>query len=122
MNIRGLYEEHSVVEVGSFGACRMDEALGTYQIRYGAFPAGICRLDVYWDDAVLNIIQHKGVGWEVAMTGAETQKFGFGGVETEFKVWLQAISEEVEVDELSPEEALKDLLVIENMVNANANK
>lgn len=113
-DIRATYEEQSVVEVGTCGSCRIGPALGTFQIRYGAFAAVVCRLDVYWDDAILSIIQHKGVGYEVVMTGEETKAFPFGGLEEEFKIWLDTLGG-VEASELSPEEALADLLVVEDM-------
>jgi predicted dehydrogenase len=45
-DVRGTFEEHSVCEVGAFGACSVAAATGTYLIRYGMFPAAVCRLDV----------------------------------------------------------------------------
>lgn len=122
--LHSTYEEKSVVEVGSCGVCRIGEATGTYHIRYGAFPTVECRLDVYWDDAMMSIIQHKGIGYEVMMTGIETKHFGFEGLEIEFKAWLDSITTNdkkgsscimTPVPELTPEEALNDLIVIEKM-------
>ena len=124
--MHSVYEEQSVVEVGSCGVCKIGEATGTYHIRYGAFPSVVCRLDVYWDDAMMSIIQHKGIGYEVMMTDMETRRFGFEGLEVEFKAWLDNISNSmnssssssgssVPVLELTPEEALADLLVVEKM-------
>ena len=124
--LNSIYEEKSVVEVGSCGVCKIGEATGTYHIRYGAFPTVVCRLDVYWDNAVMSIIQHKGIGYEVMMTGMETKHFGFEGLELEFKAWLDSINTDSKkgsgsitiitpVPELTPEEALNDLIVIEKM-------
>jgi predicted dehydrogenase len=133
--LNSIYEEKSVVEVGSCGVCKIGEAIGTYHIRYGAFPTVVCRLDVYWDDAVMSIIQHKGIGYEVMMTGMETKHFGFEGLELEFIAWLNSINTDgkkgssssysscssssitiiTPVPELTPEEALNDLIVIEKM-------
>lgn len=114
-DIQAIYEEKSAVEVGSCGACRAGNTLGTFQIRYGAFISVVCRMDVYWDDAIMSIIQHKGVGYEVTMTGKETRLFEFGGLQEEFTVWLNALERGECVEVLSPEEALKDLLVVEAM-------
>ena len=44
--VRGTYEEHSACEVGALGTCSVGAATGTYLIRYGLFPAAVCRLDV----------------------------------------------------------------------------
>jgi predicted dehydrogenase len=114
-DVQAIYEERSVVEVGSCGACRAGDTLGTFQIRYGAFLSVVCRMDVYWDDAIMSIIQHKGVGYEVIMTGQETRLFEFEGLQEEFKVWLNALESGECAEVLSPEEALKDLLVVEAM-------
>ena len=46
-NVRGTYEEHSVCEVGAYGACSVAGATGTYFIRYGMFPSPVCKLEVY---------------------------------------------------------------------------
>jgi len=124
--IQAIYEEKSVVEVGSCGCCRVGEAMGTFQIKYGLFPAVVCRLDIYWGDATMNIIQHKGVGYEVRMTGEETRHFKFDGLQLEFALWLDtfgldsvsgggASSGAAEASELAPEEALVDLLIVEKM-------
>ena len=117
-DMQATYEERSVCEVGTCGACRVGDAMGTFLIRYGLFSSVVCRLDVYFDDAILSIIQHKGEGWEVAMTGTETRRFPFGGLEAEFEVWLRACEAGEEAGELSPEEALTDLIVVENMCRA----
>jgi predicted dehydrogenase len=113
--IHSVYEERSVVDVAACGVCRCGAALGTFHIRYGAFVEVLCRLDVYWDDAAMSIVQHKGVGYEVAMTGRETQRFGFEGLDREFVAWLDSVDSGVEVTGLSPEEALADLVVVEAM-------
>jgi len=128
--INSIYEELSVIEVKSCGICKIGQAIGTYHIQYGLFSNVICRLDIYWDDAIMNIIQHKGIGYEVMMTNMETKRFGFEGLEIEFKAWLNCISNKggdnnnssssgsssiTPVLELTPEEALNDLLVIEKM-------
>ena len=75
----------------------------------------------------MSIIQHKGIGYEVMMTGMETKHFGFEGLELEFKAWLDSINNDYSkkgsssiinmtpVPELTPEEALNDLIVIEKM-------
>jgi predicted dehydrogenase len=124
-DIKAIYEEMTVVEVGSCGCCRVGSALGTFQIKYGAFPAVVCRLDIYWDDATMNVIQHKGIGYEVRMTGEETRHFGFDGLQTEFAVWLDSfgIPESdrgasrgvTEAEDLTPEQALVDLRIVEKM-------
>ena len=90
----------------------------------------LCRLDIYWDDAMMSVIQHKGVGYEVTMTGKETRNFGFEGLQVEFKLWLDMLRvnadggavgasgvEDGSLDVLSPEEGLKDLIVVEQMCN-----
>ena len=82
----------------------------------------MCRLDVYWDDAILSVIQHKGVGYEVIMTGAETRHFSFEGLDNEFNEWSDSISSGIEVTTLTPEESLQDLLIIEAMCNTKLNK
>ena len=90
--------------------------MGTFQIRYGAFSAVVCRLDVYWDDAIMTITQHKGIGYEVTMTGYETQNFGFSGLETEFLTWLDTLGAgATAAAELAPEEGLIDLKIVEEM-------
>jgi predicted dehydrogenase len=116
--IVSTYDEQSVVEVGACGSCRVGNALGTFHIRYGAFIMPVCKLDIYFDDAILNIVQHKGVGYEVSMTGKETKRFGFDGLETEFSVWLNTFSG-VESAALSPEEGFADLNVIEKICGIN---
>ena len=63
----------------------------------------------------MNITQLKGIGYEVNMTGMETKRFGFEGLEVEFKIWLETINNNIENPILSPEEALKDLLIVEAM-------
>jgi predicted dehydrogenase len=108
------YEERSVVEVGACGSCRIQEALGTFHIRYGALPSPVCRLDVYWDDASMSLIQHRGEGYEVIMTGQEPRRFAFSGLQDEFTLWLDALSGG-RADELSPEQSLQDLLAIEQI-------
>lgn len=113
-DIQAIYEERSVVEVGTCGACRVGDALGTFHIRYGAFLSVLCRLDIFWDDASMSIIQHKGIGYEVMMTNEETKHFGFEGIELEFKEWLDTINGNP-CALLSPEESLMDLLVVEKM-------
>ncbi len=45
-NTLGSYTEHNACEVGACGACSVASAPGTFLIRYGAFPAAVCRLDV----------------------------------------------------------------------------
>jgi len=114
-DIRAHYEEQGVCEVGTCGSCRVGQALGTFQIRYGAFVEPVCRLDVYFDDAMLSIVQIKGFGYEVSCTGKETQRFPFKGLEVEFEQWVDSIQNGREMKELSPEEGLTDLLVIEEM-------
>lgn len=114
-DIHSIYEEKSVVEVGAAGSCRIEDAVGTFQIRYGAFIDAICGLDVIWDDAVMNIVQVKGVGYTVAMTGRDTQTFPFNGLEEEFIIWLNTITNGEESADLTPEEGLADLLVVEKM-------
>ena len=89
--------------------------MGTFHIQYGEFLSPVCRLDVYFPDAVLSIVQHKAVGYEVAFTGRETRHFPFAGLEREFGVWLDAIEAGREAEELSPEEGLVDLGIIEDM-------
>jgi predicted dehydrogenase len=117
-NIISTYEERSVVEVATCGSCRVGEALGTFHIRYGALPLVVCRLDVYWDDVILTITQFKGIGYEVAITGQETRIFPFGGLEAEFSLWLDTFTTGQPAPELSPEEALADLFVVEAMCNS----
>jgi predicted dehydrogenase len=120
-DIQAIYEEKSVVEVSSCGACRVGSALGTFQIRYGAFVDVVCRLDVYWDDAAMSIIQHKGVGYEVIMTGEETMHFPFEGLQIEFKLWLDTIASGAPALDLLPEEGLTDLLAVESMCGTVSN-
>lgn len=109
------YEETSYVEVGTCGSCRVDGVLGTVQIRYGAFPTPVCRFDVFFDDAILSITQVKGVGYEVAMTGHETQRFGFDGLEREFVAWIDSVATQTAIPALQPEEGLIDLVAVEDM-------
>lgn len=124
-DVRGNYEEKSVVEVGALGSCRVGDTLGTYIIRYGAFPAVVCRLDVYWDDATLSITQHKAAcTYDVSFSEAGKEEaegvrktFAFAGLQEEFSLWLDTMADGAgEAEILSPEEALKDLLVVEAMV------
>jgi hypothetical protein len=68
----------------------------------------------YWEDATMSLVQIKGVGYEVAMTGQETRTFGFRGLELEFTAWLDAM-QGASAPALSPEEALRDLLAVEAM-------
>jgi len=114
-DIRAHYEEQDVCEVGTCGSCRVGQALGTFQIRYGAFVEPVCRLDVYFDDAMISIVQIKGFGYEVSCTGRETQRFPFKGLEVEFELWVDSIQNGRAMKELEPEEGLADLLVIEEM-------
>jgi len=65
--------------------------------------------------AILSIIQHKGVGYEVAFTGLEPRHFPFAGLEREFVVWLDALESGRQEESLSPEEGLVDLRIIEDM-------
>lgn len=109
-DIQAIYQERSVVEVDTAGSCRIGDAVGTFQIKYGAFASVVCRLDVYWDDAIMSIVQHKGVGYEVSMTGLETQRFGFEGLREEFNLWLDTVSSGVQADVLSPEEDRKSVV------------
>lgn len=61
--------------------------------------------------------------YEVLMTGLDPQRFVFGGLEAEFGLWLDAIQERTgagagasggcEAEDLTPEQGLVDLLVIE---------
>jgi hypothetical protein len=67
---------------------------------------------MYWEDATLSLVQLKGVGYEVAMTGQETRTFGFHGLELEFVAWLDAFQGAAPAA-LSPEEGLADLLAVE---------
>ncbi len=60
----------------------------------------------------MSVVQTKGVGYEVAMTGQETRTFGFRGLELEFTAWLDAIQGAASAA-LSPEEGLADLLAVE---------
>jgi predicted dehydrogenase len=114
-DIQSTYEETSVVEVGACGSCRAGNTLGTFQIRYGAFPSALCRMDIYWDDATMSVVQHKGVGYEVSMTGVETKHFPFEGLSVEFLEWLAALEGGHELAAWSPEEALHDLIVVEKI-------
>lgn len=122
-DIQAIYQENSVVEVGSCGACRVGAALGTFHIRYGLFADVVCKLEVYWDDAIMTITQIKGVGYSVAMTGQDTRQFKFGGLQAEFTRWLDSFSEgpgrHSIIPELTPEESLLDLLVVEKMCGAS---
>lgn len=131
-DIRAHYEEHSTWECGTCGSCNVAGALGTFHIRYGAFLTPTCRLDVYFDDAILNIVQIKGVGYQVTMTTnthQETRDFPFAGLEDEFKVWLDTLGScddgdgvagnvAAEAKDLAPEEGLIDLLIVEEMCRA----
>ena len=118
-DIQAIYQENSVVEVGSCGACRVGDALGTFHIRYGLFSDVVCKLEVYWDDAIMTITQIKGVGYDVVMTGKDTQRFKFGGLQVEFTRWLDSFSDgrspPIIIPELTPDESLLDLLVVEKM-------
>lgn len=116
-NIKSTYIEDSTVEVGASGSCIIGSTLGTFQIRYGAFPEVVCRLDIYFDDATMKIIQHKGIGYEVCMTGKDTKFFPFQGLEVEFTQWIETLNTGLEYDNLAPEEGLKDLLIIEKICN-----
>lgn len=60
----------------------------------------------------MSVVQTKGVGYKVAMTGQETRTFGFRGLELEFTAWLDAIQGAASAA-LSPEEGLADLLAVE---------
>ena len=63
--------------------------------------------------------------YEVLMTGLDPQRFVFGGLEAEFGLWLDAIQERTgagagagasggcEAEDLTPEQGLVDLVVIE---------
>jgi predicted dehydrogenase len=112
-DISATYEEQSVVEVASCGSLRVGKVLGTFQIRYGKYVDAICRLDVYFSDAVLSIIQIQGVGYEVQMTGTTPKIFEFSGLQAEFKLWLDDLAAGVSSVDLSPEEGLQDLTVAE---------
>jgi predicted dehydrogenase len=116
--VNSIFEETSVVEVASCGACRAAGVLGTFQIRYGAFPSVLCRLDVFWDDAAMSIIQHRGEGYEITMTGCEPKRFPFGGLQAEFSAWLDSISTGSVAAELTPEEALCDLIAVEQFCHS----
>lgn len=118
-DIQCQYEEQSYVEVGTCGSCRLDGVLGTVHIRYGAFPQPICRLEVFFDDAVISVTQLKGIGYEVTMTGKETRQFGSDGLEVEFDRWVDSLFTSEPIAELQPEEGLIDLLVVEGMCNTN---
>ena len=62
------------------------------------------------------MLQLKGVGYEVRMTGCETRTFGFSGVQREFELWLDAVQGTGDaLVALSPEEALADLQAVEAM-------
>jgi hypothetical protein len=78
---------------------------------------------MYWEDATMSIVQIKGVGYEVAMTGQETRTFGFRGVELEFVAWLDALQgacQGAASDVLSPEQGLADLRVVEAMCSGSS--
>ena len=60
----------------------------------------------------MSIVQIKGVGYEVTMTGQETRTFGFRGLELEFVAWLDAFQGAAPAA-LSPEEGLADLIAVE---------
>jgi hypothetical protein len=70
-------------------------------------------MSMYWEDATLSLLQLKGVGYEVAMTGQETRTFGFRGLELEFVAWLDAFQRGAAPAALSPEEGLADLIAVE---------
>jgi hypothetical protein len=74
---------------------------------------------MYWEDATMSLVQSKGVGYEVAMTGQETRTFGFRGLELEFTAWLDAIQGAASAA-LSPEEGLADLLALEAMCSGGS--
>lgn len=118
-SVRGTYEEHSACEVGACGACSVAGATGTYLIRYGMFPCPLFRLDVYWEDATLSLLQLKGIGYELIMTGQDTRTFGFNGLELEFRAWLDTF-DGAAAAALSPEEGLADLLVVEAMCSGGS--
>jgi predicted dehydrogenase len=118
-SVRGTYEERSVCEVGAYGSCGVAGSTGTYLIRYGAFPSPVCRLDVYWDDATMSLVQLKGVGYEVKMTGQEPRTFGFHGLQLEFTKWLETLKGSAAA-ELSPEEGLADLIAVELMCSGSS--
>ena len=59
----------------------------------------------------MSVVQLKGVGYEVAMTGQATRTFGFQGLELEFKAWLDTL-QGAAAEALSPEEGLADLLAV----------
>ncbi len=67
----------------------------------------------------MSLVQSKGVGYEVAMTGQETRTFGFRGLELEFTAWLDAIQGAASAA-LSPEEGLADLLALEAMCSGGS--
>lgn len=114
-DILSIFDEKSVVEVGASGSCRVGDAVGTFMIRYGAFLDATCRLDIYWDDACMNIVQLKGVGYRVSMTGTEDHIFPFGGLEAEFTSWLNSIDSGEPFQDLAPEEGLSDLIAMEKI-------
>ncbi len=75
----------------------------------------------YWEDATLSVVQVKGVGYQVQMTGQEARSFGFHGLELEFTAWLDALQRPGEgLAALSPEEGLADLLVVEAMCSGSS--
>ena len=122
-DIRAHYEESSAVEVGTCGSCRAGDAVGPVHIRYGAFVAPVCRLDVFFEDATLSIIQHKAEGYEVLMTGREPRRFAFEGLQREWDLWLDTMDGAgagVEAGALSPEQGLTDLKIVEALVGPAA--
>ncbi len=67
------------------------------------------------------MLQLKGVGYQVEMTGQVTRSFGFCGLELELQAWLDVLhSAGDELAALSPEEGLADLLVVEAMCSGSA--
>ncbi len=102
------------IEVSSCGACRAGSVLGSFQIRYGAFVESVSRLDVYWSDSSMSLVQVRGVGYQLIRSGEETQTFAFGGLAAEFQDMINAL-EGVNAPHLLPKESLADLEAIEIM-------
>ena len=68
----------------------------------------------------MSLVQLKGVGYQVEMTGHETRTFDFRGLELEFAAWLDALDAAEELPALSPEEGLADLLAVEAMCSGGS--
>jgi predicted dehydrogenase len=113
--IRGVHQAQDNVEVASCGSCRVGGALGSYQMCYGSFSESVCRLDVFFEDATLSVVQKRGVGYLVSMSGHEEKSFPLSGFSCEFQLWLGVLKGKGRADELSPEEGLADLNAIEQM-------